>query len=135
MMEQTILFLEIVKVNDHFTSCTFNVFFITCYFVSLSLKDCNHIHIVNPHTCIPAQTLFVPFLFIRLKFAHFFRSKLLELFVCHIKTKVEKSLVLSISINFQRNHTKHIVIYMIGKRNKILFFSVYHFGSTFSQTI
>ena len=64
MIEKSIRTLQLVQVHNHFFRCPVNIFTVFCHFVCVGLHNRNHIHVINPQTCLPRISFFQPILFL-----------------------------------------------------------------------
>ena len=53
MIEESVRALQFIQVFHHLVGCTVYVLTVSRYTVSPGLYNGYHVHIINPHTCLP----------------------------------------------------------------------------------
>ena len=111
MIEKTIRALQFIQVHHHFFRRPINIFTVLRHFIRMSLHNRNHVHVINPQTCLPGIPFFSPFLFFRLCICGNFPLR-----VGIRQSKIQVFLILCHSVHIQWKATEHIQIHMIHNR-------------------
>ena len=116
MIEETVGTLQFIQIHHHLFGCTIYIFAIIGHFVGMCLYNGNHVHIVNPKTCLPWIALLCPFL---LTWFGIFGNFPLGIGIRQSQFFV--AFILRHPIKLQRQTSEHIQIDMILDGQQLLF--------------
>ena len=111
MIEKSIRTLQLVQVHNHFFRCPVNIFTVFCHFVCVGLHNRNHIHVINPQTCLPRISFFSPFFFFWFGICRNFPLR-----ISIRQSQIPVFLIFCHVVHFQWQAAKHIQINMIHNR-------------------